>query len=278
MRGRFVTAAVVAAAAVIAGHTLARVAGIFVSMTPSMARGLWRQSDQPLKRGDVVIACPPATHVLQLGADRGYLGGGDCPTRYEPLIKPIAAMPGDTVVVRSDGVIEVNGTALQNSRSLSRDGVGRPLPGVPPPGTYAVASGQVWLISSYSPRSFDSRYLGPVPTAASAAPSSRSGPCHDPGGATRLRAERRTCHPESGDRCRERRQSPRSERQRSGRTATTRRHAGRSRDTRPAIHRRRLPRGHRPDADQQPEPCRRSAPRSSRCSIRARTSATAPRS
>ena len=82
--------------------------------------------------------------------------------RYEPLIKPIAAMPGDTVVVRPDGVIEVNDTALQNSRSLRRDGADRPLPGIPV-GTLDVAPGQVWLISSYSPRSFDSRYLGPVP-------------------------------------------------------------------------------------------------------------------
>ena len=161
-RAKFVAAAAFVAAAVVAGHILARDAGIFVNVTPSMARGLWQQSGQPPKRGDVVIACPPAMHVLQLGADRGYLGGGDCPSLYEPLIKPIAAMPGDTVVVRPDGMIEVNGTALQNSRSLSRDGAGRPLPGIPA-GTYGVAPGQVWLISSYSPRSFDSRYLGPVP-------------------------------------------------------------------------------------------------------------------
>ena len=162
MRGSFVAAAAIAAAAVIAGQTLARGAGIIVNVTPSMARGLWQQSGQRPKRGDVVIACPPATLVLQLGADRGYLGGGDCPSLYEPLIKPIAAMPGDTVVVRTDGVIEVNGTALQNSRSLRRDGADRTLPGIPV-GTYAVAPGEVWLISSYSPRSFDSRYLGPVP-------------------------------------------------------------------------------------------------------------------
>jgi len=162
-RTKFVALAAAVASAVVAGYTLAHGAGIIVNVTPSMARGLWQQSDQqPLKRGDVVIACPPALHVLQLGADRGYLGGGDCPSLYEPLIKPIAAMPGDTVVVRSDGVIEVNGTTLQNSRSLRRDGADRPLPGIPA-GTYGVAPGQVWLISSYSPRSFDSRYLGPVP-------------------------------------------------------------------------------------------------------------------
>jgi hypothetical protein len=31
------------------------------------------------------------------------------------------------------------------------------------PGTYRVAPGHVWLLSSYSADSWDSRYLGPVP-------------------------------------------------------------------------------------------------------------------
>jgi type IV secretory pathway protease TraF len=29
-------------------------------------------------------------------------------------------------------------------------------------GRYIVGSGEIWLVSSYSPRSFDSRYFGPV--------------------------------------------------------------------------------------------------------------------
>ena len=59
-------------------------------------------------------------------------------------------------------MIEVNGSRIAEQPEPARDGAGRPLPGIPA-GTYAVAPGQVWLISSYSPRSFDSRYLGPVP-------------------------------------------------------------------------------------------------------------------
>ncbi len=148
----------VVVATTVAGH----LAGITINATPSMALGLWRRADQPLGRGVVVIACPPPTHALQLGGDRDYLGGGSCPSGYEPMLKPIAAMPGDTVTVRQDGVIEVNGTPLPNSRSLYHDDAGRPLFGFPP-GTYPVAPGLVWLISTYSPRSFDSRYLGPVP-------------------------------------------------------------------------------------------------------------------
>lgn len=155
---RTAIAASVSVAAVIAAH----VAGITINTTPSMAIGLWRRTDEPIQRGVVVIDCPPPTQTLQLGRDRDYLGRGTCPSGYEPLLKPIAAVPGDTIVVRPDGVMVVNGTALPNSRSLYHDDAGRALFGYPP-GIYPVAPGEVWLISTYSPRSFDSRYLGPVP-------------------------------------------------------------------------------------------------------------------
>ena len=152
----------VVGAAVVAAAVLAHGAGVVINATPSMSQGVWQTTDQALARSVVVVACPPSTPALKLGADRHYLSSGDCPSFDEPLIKPIAAVPGDTVVVQPDGLIEVNGTPLTNSRSLHHDDDGRPLSGVPA-GTYTVAPGQVWLISTYSPRSFDSRYLGPVP-------------------------------------------------------------------------------------------------------------------
>jgi type IV secretory pathway protease TraF len=31
-----------------------------------------------------------------------------------------------------------------------------------PAGTYRVESGQLWLLSGHDPRSFDSRYFGPI--------------------------------------------------------------------------------------------------------------------
>ena len=31
-----------------------------------------------------------------------------------------------------------------------------------PDGEYVVSSGEVWIFSSYNPKSFDSRYFGPV--------------------------------------------------------------------------------------------------------------------
>ena len=81
-----------------------------------------------------------------------------------PLLKPIVAKAGDVVDV-SDHGIAVNGSLLRNSAPLRVDTKGRPLPawGF---GCYVVAPGTVWVASSYNPRSFDSRYFGPVPISA----------------------------------------------------------------------------------------------------------------
>ena len=81
-----------------------------------------------------------------------------------PLLKQIAAVPGDTVRVTEAG-ISVNGRPLPHTAPLASDSQGRPLPHVPP-GIYQVEPGTVWLLSTYNARSFDSRYFGPVPVAA----------------------------------------------------------------------------------------------------------------
>jgi type IV secretory pathway protease TraF len=48
---------------------------------------------------------------------------------------------------------------------LRQDSDGRPLMRVPD-GRYVVHRGEVWIVSTFSPRSWDSRYFGPVPTSA----------------------------------------------------------------------------------------------------------------
>jgi type IV secretory pathway protease TraF len=35
-----------------------------------------------------------------------------------------------------------------------------------PDGRYVIPPGEVWLVSTFSPRSWDSRYFGPVPASA----------------------------------------------------------------------------------------------------------------
>ena len=151
-------------AALLIGGTLAsaRIAGLRLNQTPSMPRGVWRVSRiaGPLDRGQIVTVCPPDIKAVRLGAERGYVPQGDCPGGYEALVKPIAAVQGDLVEVAAAGV-RVNGRQVDGSAQLDQDSAGRPLRAYPA-GAYQVAPGEVWLLSGHDPRSFDSRYFGPV--------------------------------------------------------------------------------------------------------------------
>lgn len=74
--------------------------------------------------------------------------------------KPVLAMAGDTVDL-DPRVITVNGRPIPDSETFMSDSRGRPLPHYPW-GKYILKDGELWLFSPYQPRSFDSRYFGPV--------------------------------------------------------------------------------------------------------------------
>jgi conjugative transfer signal peptidase TraF len=154
-----ITSAVAGAFAIVAGcHS----AGLWINTTDSMPLGLWRQAaDQAARPGDVVLLCLPETPATELGQARGYIAPGPCPTGQEILLKPIAAGAGDVVTVSPSGM-SIDGRPIANSAQLARDSRGRPLPAYPA-GTYRVPAGEIWLVSPHNPRSFDSRYFGPVP-------------------------------------------------------------------------------------------------------------------
>jgi conjugative transfer signal peptidase TraF len=159
--------AVFAAGALLTTGTLvmAWLCGIRVNDTASMPRGLWQvgAGDEPLRSGEIVTVCLPDTAPIREAAARGYLPAGSCPDGYEPLVKPVAAVAGDRVTVTPRG-IAVDGRPVPHTAQLVRDSSGRPLRPVAP-GVYPVIPGQVWLLSGHDPRSFDSRYFGPIPTA-----------------------------------------------------------------------------------------------------------------
>ncbi len=75
-------------------------------------------------------------------------------------MKPESAHAGDIVELNARGVA-VNGKLLPNSAPLPFDTEGRPLDHWRF-GRFKVRQGEVWAVSSYNPRSFDSRYLGPI--------------------------------------------------------------------------------------------------------------------
>lgn len=163
----------VALGAVFVGLGVAAVAyqrsGVLLNHTGSMPLGLYRVTRAPrdavsgapvLTRGTPVVWCLPLRLVGE-ARHRGYLGAGPCPGGVESILKEVAAIPGDTVLVDSAGMA-VNGRRLPNSRPLPFDSRGRPI-GAVRAGTYPVRPGEAWVWSPYTPQSFDSRYYGALP-------------------------------------------------------------------------------------------------------------------
>jgi conjugative transfer signal peptidase TraF len=145
---------------------LAFAAGIRYVATPSVPIGFWRTTawhpgDGPLARGTFVELCLPED-VATFGKSRTYIAAGSCPGNAEPLMKRIAAVPGDRVILTDAGLF-VNGTLLAGTRPFATDSHGRPLPGIPR-GERRVGAAEYWVIGTV-PRSWDSRYWGAVPSA-----------------------------------------------------------------------------------------------------------------
>lgn len=146
--------------AIFAGIGVAWLAGFRINITPSFPEGVWRLEPGPVKKGMLVMFCPPDNSIIRIGKRRGYIPSGMCrPGWYAPLIKRIVAVSGDRVTVTETGVF-VNGLKLKNSGLLKTDSAGRPLPCSV--GSSIVPTGYAWLMSDYNPESFDSRYFGQV--------------------------------------------------------------------------------------------------------------------
>src|SRR3569833_2940521 len=111
-----------------------------------------------LARGGGVKTCVPEPSA-QLARTRDYLPLGLCPGGVQPVLKYVAAMEGDVVEVSATGM-RVNGRLLPRTAPQARDSRERPLRAWPF-GRYVVSHGEAWLIVPL-PRSFDSRYFGPV--------------------------------------------------------------------------------------------------------------------
>lgn len=102
-----------------------------------------------LETGNMVIArVPPRFRML--AARRRYLPAN------VPLVKRVAAEPGDTVCA-SGPTIFVNGRRI--ARRLALDGFGRPMPWWT--GCVTLRRGAMFLLMD-DPKSFDGRYFGPT--------------------------------------------------------------------------------------------------------------------
>ena len=146
--------AVLSVALAVAVVTLA---GVYYNGSGSAPTGYYQLSGAPLSGGGYVLACPPP-HARDLL--HRYLAWHPwaCPGHRQPMLKSLAAFPGDHVAVTADGVA-VNGVRLPGSRPLARDSGGRSLPAYR--WTGRLRPDHYWLASP-QPTSLDSRYFGPV--------------------------------------------------------------------------------------------------------------------
>jgi conjugative transfer signal peptidase TraF len=142
---------------------LAALGAIAASSVAVKPRLVWNASDSvpiglyavlPTGRvrvGDIVRVTPPRDLARYL-AVRAYLPIG------VPMLKPIAALPGQ-VVCRFDRTITID--ARPAGEALGRDHAGRPLPVWS--GCRRLAANDIFLMNSDAPTSFDGRYFGIMP-------------------------------------------------------------------------------------------------------------------
>lgn len=120
--------------------------------TASVATGAYVvRATGDLRTGDLMVVEPPdpLAHFL---AGRGYV------PLDVPLIKPIAALPGQQVC-RSGLTITIDGEPVAEARE--RDRANRPLPVWQ--GCRTIRADEVFLMNAAEADSLDGRYFGPLP-------------------------------------------------------------------------------------------------------------------
>jgi conjugative transfer signal peptidase TraF len=106
-----------------------------------------------LKAGDLVAVRPPKP-LADFMVGRGYIGRG------VPLLKPVAALPGQQVC-RVGRTVTVDGVPFGEAQE--RDRRGRMLPVWL--GCHCIAPDQIFLMNPSVHDSLDGRYFGPLPRA-----------------------------------------------------------------------------------------------------------------
>lgn len=120
--------------------------------SPSVPIGFYRvRAAGELRVGELAVVAPPEP-IARFMAERGYL-----PIDV-PLIKPVAALPGQRVC-RIGLAIIIDGKA--SGQALERDRFDRPLPAWD--GCRDLADDELFFMNPARGDSLDGRYFGPLP-------------------------------------------------------------------------------------------------------------------
>jgi signal peptidase I len=100
-------------------------------------------------RGDVVVFNPPPNWTSE----------------NTPFIKRVIGVAGDTVEIRDDGIVYINGTALDEPYTYKNDeGVTEPTDAGGDQSRWVVPEGELFVMGDHRQRSADSRVFGTIPT------------------------------------------------------------------------------------------------------------------
>ena len=101
------------------------------------------------QRGDIVVLHPPAGWEDANGT---------------PFIKRVIGLPGDTVRIGDDGLVYVNGVALDESVYTYRDvgGASQPTSAQGATASWTLGPGELFVMGDHREASADSRSFGPI--------------------------------------------------------------------------------------------------------------------
>ena len=138
--------------------------GYRINVTPSLPKGIYKLKEEAPAVGDVVSICLEG-EAAELARERGYLRHGSCKSGLRPLLKYLAALPGDAVEQSMESILCGRNDSLMCRWPVSvkaKDRQGREMrPAILP---QIVPDGMALILTPHE-GSFDSRYIGLVPLA-----------------------------------------------------------------------------------------------------------------
>lgn len=145
----------------LAAITVVAYGGLRYNTTESLPVGFyWIDEDETPSVGSIVLLCPDDRDAFSMALERGYISRGACPNGYGQIFKRILAAKNDVLTVDASGV-SVNSQRITSSAPVEQDMMNDPLPQFRPL-NYKLQEGEFFVMSSYHPLSFDSRYFGLV--------------------------------------------------------------------------------------------------------------------